>query len=190
MRSPTIARNYAGALYELGARSGEAEDYAEAFRTLTDALGSDPRIGRFLETPKIEAKAKESALRQALEGRVPERFLRFVLVVIRKGRQSLLSEIEAAYQEILDVHAGRIHAQVTLAREPDPATERLIADRLSEMLGLTVVPHVRVNPDILGGVVVRYGDRAMDGSVRRQLVSLKRQMMRAGLPALPAADAG
>jgi F-type H+-transporting ATPase subunit delta len=189
VRNATIARNYAEALFELGARSREGEAYADAFRTLGEALSSDPRIERFLETPKIDAKAKESVLRQALEDRVPERFLRFVLVVVAKRRQSLLGQIQAAYQEILDEHAGRIHAQVTLARQADEATERLLAERLGEMLGKTVVPHVTVNPDILGGVVVRFGDRAMDGSIRRQLISLKRQMMHAGLPALPAADA-
>ncbi|NIQ59162.1 MAG: ATP synthase F1 subunit delta [Gemmatimonadetes bacterium] len=189
MRTLTIARNYAAALYELGARHDEAEDYAGAFDTLTAVLASEPRIRRFLETPKVEAKEKSAVVRQALEGRAPERFVRFVLVVLAKRRQALLPEIRDAYQELLDEHAGRIHARVTLAREPDEATRRLIAERLSGMLGKTVVPHIAVNPEILGGLVVRYGDRALDGSLRRQLVSLKREMMHAGLPELPALDA-
>jgi F-type H+-transporting ATPase subunit delta len=64
--------------------------------------------------------------------------------------------------------------------------ERVISDRLSTLLGKDVVPHITVNPAILGGLVVRFGDRAMDGSLRRQLLSLKREMMNAGLPELPA----
>jgi F-type H+-transporting ATPase subunit delta len=64
--------------------------------------------------------------------------------------------------------------------------EALLTERLSSMLGQAVVPHIKVNPAILGGLVVRFGDRAMDGSLRRQLVSLKRDMMHATLPDLPA----
>lgn len=186
MRNQTIARNYASALFELGQKYDEGEAYADAFRSLDEAIGVDPRIRRFLETPKVEPSERESAVRKALEGRVPERFLRFVLVVIAKRRQRLLGVIRQEYQTLLDEAAGRIHAKVTLAREPDEATEALIAERLSSMLGKTVVPSITVDPAILGGLVVLYGDHALDGSLRRQLLSLKREMMHATLPELPA----
>jgi F-type H+-transporting ATPase subunit delta len=185
VRNATIARNYAEALFELGGAHGETGAYVEAFDRLAGLLAED-RILRFLETPKIEGSAKQAAVRAALEGRVPERFLRFVLVVIAKRRQGLLEEIGQEYRDLVDEDAGQIHAEVTLAREPDEATRTLIAERLSEVLGKTVIPHITVNPDILGGLVVRYGDRAMDASLRRQLVSLKRDMLNATLPELPA----
>lgn len=189
MRDPTIARAYAGALLELGTRHGEGEVYAEAFRQLAEALDSDPAIGRFLATPRIATGPKQSAIRKALAGKAPERFVRFVLVVIAKGRQRLLPGIRDQYQLLLDEQAGRIHAEVTLARRPDEALERAIGDRLSTILGKTVEPRFTVNPAILGGLVVRFGDRVLDGSLRRQLVSLKREMMHAGLPELPAVSA-
>ena len=185
MRERTIARNYASALFELGLEHGEEERYAGAFEALSEALG-DVRIARFLATPKVEPEVKEKTIRDSLDGRAPERFLRFVQVVIRKRRQALLPLMAEEYQTMLDAHAGRIHAKVTLAREPDEATKELIAARLSGMLGKTVVPHIRVDPEIIGGLVVRYDDRAMDGSLRRQLLSLKRDMMHATLPELPA----
>lgn len=186
MRERTVARNYAEALFDLGVEHGEEEGFADAFAALTEVVYGDRRISRFLETPKIEAGAKEAVVRRALEGRVPERFLRFVLVVMRKRRQTLLPLMAEEYQTLLDVRSGRVHASVTLAREPDAAMEALITERLSRMLGQPVVPRINVNPAILGGLVVRFGDRAMDGSLRRQMVSLKREMMHATLPELPA----
>ena len=185
MRDQTIARNYAAALFELGQRHGEAQAYADAFDALDEVLAHDT-VRRFLETPKVEVREKQAALRSALDGRVPEPFLRFLLVVVAKGRQGLLAAIRLEYRELLDAAVGRVHANVTLAREADAEAERLLTDRLSVLLGKDVVPHITVNPAILGGLVVRYGDRAMDGSLRRQLLSLKREMMHARLPELPA----
>ena len=189
MRDATIARAYAGALLELGSRHGEAEAYAAAFRQLRDALGTDGPIARFLETPRIDVAAKQAAVRKSFQGKAPERFVRFLLVVIAKRRQGLLAEIQGQYEQLLDEQAGRIHAEVTLAREPDAALERVITERLSSILGKTVEPRFTVNPAIVGGLVVRFGDRVLDGSIRRQLVSLRREMMHAGLPALPAVSA-
>ena len=189
MADVTVARSYAGALFEVARRHGGEEAFATSFRELASVLESEPLVRRFLETPAISMRAKQDAVREALEGRVAEHFLRFVLVVVAKGRQRLLPRIRTEYQSLLDEHAGRIHAQVTVAREPDAATERTVAERLSAMLGKTVQPHFTVEPAILGGLIVRYGDRVLDGSLRRQLVSLKRDMMHAHLPELPAASA-
>lgn len=183
MSSTTISRSYAQALLEMGRRNGEADAYADAFNELDAALLSDGKIRLFLETPKIDVATKQAAVRKALEGRVPESFLRFVLVVLSKHRQRLLREIRELFLTLLDQDEDRVNAQITLAREPDQETVQAITDRLSKMLGnKTVVPQVRVNPAIVGGVIVKYGDRVLDGSIRRQLTSLKREMMRAGLP--------
>ena len=185
MRDQTIARNYAAALFELGQRHDEAQAYADAFDALDEVVAED-MVHRFLETPKVEVKEKQGVLKTALEDRVPERFLHFVLVVVAKGRQALLPSMRLQYRELLDAAMGRIHANVTLAREADVEAERFLTQRLSELLGKDGVPHITVNPDILGGLVVRFGDRAMDGSLRRQLLSLKWEMMHASLPELPA----
>ena len=73
---------------------------------------------------------------------------------------------------------GTLHGEgeVTLAAAPSEADRALLAQQLSQRLGKQVVPHVRVNPAILGGVVVRVGDRVMDGSVRRKLGRLRAQL--------------
>ena len=189
MREETIARNYAAALHELGEKNDELEAYAEAFGELDAAIASDARVARFLATPKVDAERKQEVLRTALAGRVPDRFLHFVLVVLAKRRQGLLPRIRTAFDSILDERAGRVVAEVTLAREPDPETVAELTGRLSSLLGKTVVPRVLVNPAIIGGVVVRYGDRRIDGSIRRHLVALRREMMHAKLPEPPAVSA-
>jgi F-type H+-transporting ATPase subunit delta len=73
--------------------------------------------------------------------------------------------------------------QVTLAHEPDDATEKSITAELSRILGRSVIPHITVDPALLGGIVVRYGDRVLDGSLRRRLISLRHRMVERALPA-------
>lgn len=183
MRDSTIARSYAEALLALGQRHDQAEAFATAIDDMAAILEAEPGLSRFLETPKVEPEEKKRVLKMALQGRVPPLFLNFLLVVFDKRRQRLIREIAREYRTLLDEHLGRIHVQVTLAREPDERMEREISEDLSKKLGRIVVPHVRVDPQILGGIVVRYGDRVLDGSLRRRLMSLRRRLLQAGLPA-------
>lgn len=182
MRETTVARNYAEALFELGERHGQREAFASAVDELAGLLDREPRVRAFLESPKVETEDKKRVLRRALEDRVPPLFLNFLMVVLDKRRQRLIREIAQEYHALLDERLGRMHVQVTLAREPDERFEQEIATDLSRILGRQVIPHVQVDPQILGGIVVRYGDRVLDGSLRRRLVSLRRRLVEAELP--------
>jgi F-type H+-transporting ATPase subunit delta len=182
VRDTTVARSYAEALFELGEKHGAHDDFAQGLNTITSLLESDARVRAFLETPKIEVAKKKGALRLALGDQVSPMFMNFVLVVLQKRRQGLIRPIAAEYRELLDEKLGRLHVQVTLAHEPDEAAERSVTAELSRILGRSVIPHISVDPTLLGGIVVRYGDRVMDGSLRRRLVSLRQRMVDAALP--------
>jgi F-type H+-transporting ATPase subunit delta len=181
VRDTTVSRSYAEALFDLAEKHGAHDDFAAGLNVLTQILDSDATVAGFLHTPKIEVRRKQEVLRGALEGQVAPLFLNFVMLVLQKRRQRLLRDIARAYGDLLDEKMNRVHAQVTLAHEPDEATETRIASELSRILGKTVVPHIHVNPDILGGIVVRYGDRIMDASLRRRLVGLRHSLMDAVL---------
>ncbi|HUF51173.1 MAG TPA: ATP synthase F1 subunit delta [Longimicrobiales bacterium] len=182
MRGSIVARSYAEALFELGERQHAHDDFTHGLNTITTLLESDPRVRAFLETPKLDVEQKKQALRKALQSQVSPVFLNFVLVVLRKRRQRLLHAIAAAYRDLLDEKLGRLHVHVTMAHEPDEQTEQTVIAELSRILGRTVIPHVVVDPALLGGIVVRYGDNVMDGSLRRQLLSLRQRMVEAALP--------
>lgn len=177
MRENTVARSYAVALFELGQRTGQHAEFVAALQSLDALLASDARVRTFLYTPQLDASAKKDALRRALSGRVPPLFLNFVMVVLDKRRQRLLPDISHAYRALLDEHLGLLNVQVTLAREPDERAEEEIAAQLTRVLGRKVVPHLHVEPAILGGIVVRYGDYLLDGSLRRRLLRLRERML-------------
>src|SRR5688572_5355464 len=145
-------------------------------------MSGNERMRAFLETPKIAPEEKKRVLRTVLEGRVHPLFLNFLMILLNKRRQRLLMEMGHEYRNLLDERLGRLHVQVTLARQPDDRARADLAAQLTKTLGREAIPHVKVDPDILGGVIVRYGDRVLDGSLRRRMLSLRRRLLDAGLP--------
>jgi F-type H+-transporting ATPase subunit delta len=183
VRDETVARNYAETLFELAERHQATEEYGAAVDMVAELLDQDPRFRLFLETPRIDDADKKRVVRDAFGGRLPKNVVNFVLVTIDKRRQRLLREIALQYNVLLDAHMGREHVEVTVARSLDDDTKKMIAERLSRVLGKEVIPHVRVKPEVLGGLIVRTGDTIYDGSVRRRLEGMRRRLLEAEIPA-------
>lgn len=177
MREPTIARNYAEALFQVGERNDETERFADLLDALAGAIETDEHIRAVLESPRVSKRQKSQILRRALEGLAPEPFLRFLEAVVKRGRQGILPAISREFHGLVDIKFNRVHAGVVLAREPGAALRDEIRNQLSEILAKDVVTHIRTDPGIIGGIVVRVGDRVMDGSIRRKLKRLRRQML-------------
>ena len=171
MKSVTVARNYAQALFAAGAEHGPVLD------AVAGAIQADERVATALESPRVSKTVKGQILERALQGEAPREFVRFLQAVVRRGRQGLLAEIAQEYQALLDQKLNRVHAGVTLAGEADARTQQQVVERLAKALGLEVRAYFRHDPRILGGVVVRIGDRIYDGSVRRRLTALQRRML-------------
>lgn len=171
MKSVTVARNYAQALFAAGDQHGQLLD------AVAGAIQADERVATALESPRVSKATKSQILERALKGEAPREFVRFLQAVVRRGRQGLLPEIAQEYQRLLDEKLNRVHAGVTLAGEADARTQKQVVERLAKALGREVRAYFRADPRILGGVVVRVGDRIYDGSVRRRLTALQRRML-------------
>lgn len=177
MRETTIARNYAEALLALAQKAKNLDGWGAAINGVAMAVESDPRLRNFLAAPQIPAAAKNAVIGKAFAERLPRLMIRFLQKLVLNRRQMLVPVIAVEYGNLVDEAAGRVHAQVTVAREATAEDSRMIAAELSRAFGREVIPHVHVNPQILGGVVVRVGDRVMDGSVRRRMATLRRRIL-------------
>jgi F-type H+-transporting ATPase subunit delta len=173
MRETTIARNYAEALLVLARRANDLDGWGAIFNGVADSIRNDARLRNFLAAPQVTAAEKNAVIEKALAGSVPRTLMRYLQKLVSNRRQLLIPEIAVEYGNLVDESEGRVHAQVTVAREATETERAAIASHLSKAVGKRVVPHLAVNPAILGGVVVRIGDRVMDGSVRRRLATLR-----------------
>jgi F-type H+-transporting ATPase subunit delta len=177
MNNATIGRNYAETLLTLAKRDGEVEEWGTLIESVASAMQQDQTLRTFLESPKLAASRKIEILKAALGKRVPPLFLRFLETVIIKRRQMVIPEIAQEYRALIDESEDRVHANVTVAREPAAPEKDALVQQLSRLFGKRVVPHISINPAILGGVIVKVGDTVMDGSVRRRLASLRSRML-------------
>ncbi len=176
MRPVTIARNYAEALFDLAERGGRAEQFAGLMDAVAYGIAAAPSAQAVLMSPKVTKAQKSKLLADALVGTPPE-FVRFLQAVVRRGRQNLFDLMASEYGALLDLKLNRLRASVTVARPIDESLRQKIAARLTEVMGKQVLPHFHEDPVILGGVVVRVGDRVFDGSVRRRMALLRRALL-------------
>jgi F-type H+-transporting ATPase subunit delta len=176
LRTETVARNYAEALFELGERSGNIELYANLLDAVAAAVEQTPRVEAILMSPRIPKAEKAQLLGAALRD-TPREFVLFLQALVRRGRQQILRPVATEYMNLLDQKLDRVRAGVTLARTPDEKLKRNIQEALSRQLGKQVIPAFSVDPEILGGTIVRVGERVLDGSVRRRMTKLRRQLL-------------
>ena len=176
MRPVTIARNYSEALFDLGEKSGQTAAYAELLDAVAGAISTSPQVLAVLMSPRITKAEKSRILASALPD-APGEFVQFLQAVVRRGRQGLLPLIATEYLGLLDLKLNRVRAGVTLARPANEALRRQITAALTQVMGKEVLPRFEEDAAILGGLVVRVGDRVFDGSIKRRMTMLRRQLL-------------
>lgn len=181
MRAATVARNYAEALLELAQREGTVERCGDLLDAVAGVFASDVQLRSVFMSPRIAKTAKQRLIARALADLAPAIFVRFLQAIVQRGRQGIVGEVAEEYEQLVDLHLDRIHAVVSTARPADAALQAAIAKRLGQVFGKTVRAHFRTEPALLGGVVVRSGDRIFDGSLRRRLKLLRQRMLHAQL---------
>ena len=181
MRDATVSRNYADALLGTARRHDIVDRCGELLDAVAGVLAADPALLGVFMSPRVAKAAKQQLVERALHGVAPVPFIRFLQAVVQRGRQGMIGEMAAEYERLVDVQLGRVHAVVATARPADAELQKAVTQRLDRVFGKRVRAHFRTDPALLGGVVVRSGDRVFDGSLRRKLGLLRHLMLHARL---------
>ena len=176
MRHEAIARNYAEALFALGEEAGESERYGALLEALASAVVGTPKVLAVMMSPRVSKAAKAELLADALP-EAPKPFVLFLQALVKRNRQGMLDEVAQAYSQLVDAKLNRVRVGVTLAREADAGLRKQISEALSKALGKEALVRFTADPAVLGGSVVRVGDRVHDGSLRRKLIMLRRHLL-------------
>jgi F-type H+-transporting ATPase subunit delta len=168
------AKRYAEAAYLIAREAGTEPAWADGLRALATLYG-DPQAADFLANSRVPLQRKRDLVEKALAG-VPQEVLNLALILLRRARTALGPGIAEAYQELLDEASGISHAMVTTAVPLTADELAAVKRKLTGITGGEVIIETEVDEGIIGGVVVRIGDRLIDGSTKNKLLALKQQL--------------
>jgi len=173
-----IARVYAEALYDSAAAKGQAKDLLDELNALiTDVFQQNGALESYLTSSAVGRGHKQDAINKTFVGRSSETFANFLLVLNSHDRLDLLRPIQRAYKELFEERTGLILAEVSSAAPlSDQQVERLRSE-LRESFKKDPILAAKVDPDLIGGLMVKVGDWVYDASVRTQLETLRNQLI-------------
>jgi F-type H+-transporting ATPase subunit delta len=168
---------YARSLLELAAEQNQAEPIGQELGQIAEVVALNPVFGIYLADPAIGHEERAGFLHKILAGKISPLLWNFLGVVNVKGRLNLITEMSAAYDDLLDEKLGKIEVDVTVAQKLPPEQLEQVRQRVSKVLGKDAVIHQYVDESIIGGLLLRVQDKMIDSSVRSQLNSLKHQLL-------------
>jgi F-type H+-transporting ATPase subunit delta len=178
--SDTYAAQHAKEIFKIALESNELNRWQTDLKHLA-SLTRDKTLVASLENPGTAIDDKAKILAERLVEANPD-VLKLVSELINKGRLTELDDISYEYQRLLDTHRGiegTETAEITTAIPLDDEYVLDISKRLTEMAGKPVVVTTKVDPKLIGGIVIKVGDKVIDGSIKSKLAVLKRELGRA-----------
>ena len=168
---------YAEALFEAAREREELEEVLSDLGEFVEALHDSEELRLFFYGGQIHERQKRKALDGLTEG-METTTTNFLKVLVDNGREEILEEVLARYEDLVKEHLGKIEVEVTTAVELSAEQRDRLKERLRDVLeGREILLEANVDPDLVGGAVFRYGGRMMDGSIRGRLESLREGML-------------
>ncbi len=172
----TSTRRYAEAAFAVAEEQKDVRGWDHDLEILELILNS-PEAVQLFQNPRLD-DAKRAALATAI---APDDLgvdrKNFLKLLVLNRRVDVISEIRREFGSLVGETEGRVDLEVTTANEPDAAERKHITSLLSERTGRETRVDIKVDPRIIGGLIVRQGDRVTDGSVRRRLTELREQLL-------------
>jgi F-type H+-transporting ATPase subunit delta len=173
-----IARVYAEALFEVAKEKGKLDEIREQLGQFADALTENHEMQLFFFSPYFSSAEKEDGLTKAVSGAEAE-LVNFLDLLLEKHRMPVLFRIRRQYDSLWAKENKRLGVTVTSAVELDPEIAKRIGSEIEEQTGNTVELESRVDPDILGGLVVQVGNMVLDTSIKNRLEKLRKSVAQA-----------
>ena len=173
-----IAEVYARSLFEVADEQDKLDPIHEQLGQFADALAANRDMAVFLFSPYFSVDEKKEGLRRSVSGADPV-FMNFLEALVERHRTPAIFRIRARFQEMWDRTKKLLPVEVTSAVALDPGTVESLGRRIGEQTGNEIELSSRVDPEILGGIVLRVGNFILDASIRTRLEQLRREVAQA-----------
>jgi len=172
-----IAQVYARSLFEVARDQDKIDEVREQLGELADALDENRSLSTFFFSPYFSTEEKKEGLHKSVEGAEPI-FVNFLELLLEKHRMPVIYRIRSDYEALWREENKLLSVQVTSAVELDDKIVKDLGDRIAEQTDRKIDVTTKVEPDILGGIVLQVGNSILDASIRNRLEQLRRQVAR------------
>ncbi len=173
-----IAQVYSRSLFEVAKEHGKLDVIKQQLDEFTDALEQNRQLSIFFFSPYFSSEEKKQGLERALVGAEPE-FLNFLELLIENHRMPVIYRARTQYEELWEAENRLLPVEVTSAITLDPSIVDELGRKIREQTGQNVELTSTIDPDILGGIVLRVGNSILDASIRNRLQQLRREVAKA-----------
>ncbi len=177
-RPGAAARRYAEAAFELAARDGSHDRWAEDLRLAAETL-ADRQVAAVVDNPAIPLVEREKLLERLLGGRISRPAFNLVRLLTQRARIEVLASVAAEFRRLLELERGVVAATVTSAAPLTTDEVSAIERRVTELTGRSVSLTTAIDEQLIGGLTVRVGDQLIDASVRGRLERLRETLVAA-----------
>lgn len=170
-----LAQVYGRSLFQVALEHGRVDELREQLGQFADALDQHRELAVFFFSPYFSSQEKRDALDTLLDG-ADEIFINFLALLIENHRMPVIFRIRHEYERLWDEENRTLPVQITSAIALDDATTESLGRTIGERAGRKVTLAARVDPDILGGIIIRVGNSILDASIRNRLEQLRRHV--------------
>ncbi len=172
----SVEKVYADALLEIAAEDGSMKELYDELEALREIFSANPELSEILSAPTVTDSEKLELIRTVFEGRISAVALNFLCVITEKGRCRYLSAIADNFKAGYFEAAGIAEVTVTTAAALKGDARTKLMAKLAKMYGKEIILREKVDPAILGGMIVSCGDSMLDGSVKTRLDNMHKQI--------------
>ena len=173
-----IATVYARSLFEVAKEQDKLDEVREQLGQVADALNADRELQIFFFSPYFSTEEKQDGLRKVVDGAEPA-VLNFLELLVENHRTPALFRIRREYDQLWERENKLLPVEITSAVELDDEIAQRIGDEIGEQTGQRVELTKTVDPDIIGGLVLRVGNSILDASIRNRLDNLRKNVAKA-----------
>ena len=171
-----IAQVYARSLFEVATEHDKLDVVRDQLGEFAEALDASHELQMFFFSPYFSTDEKQDGLRRTVT-EVDESFLNFLSLLLENHRMPVIFRVRREYDRLWREANHLLAVQITSAVELDPSVAERVGDEIGRQTGRTVELTSAVDPEILGGIVVRVGNSIIDASIRTRLDNLRKQVV-------------
>jgi len=172
-----IDKTYGDALFELALEKGQTDAYLEECQCILEILKENDELMKLLTHPKISKEEKEKVVENVFKGRVSDDITGFLVLILKKDRQTMIPEILTYFVDRVKEYKKIGVAYVTTAVPLDEAKKKSVVDKLIATTDyVTFEMNYSVDKDIIGGMIIRIGDRVVDSSIKSKIESMAQEL--------------